>query len=267
MFLPMSCTSPLTVAISDLAALRSPRPGPGLFLLHEGLQVGDRLLHHARALDDLRQEHLAGAEQVADDVHAVHQRPFDDVERLVGLLARLLGVGVDEVDDALHERVRQPLLDGAVAPGVLPLPLAAGAVPLNFVGEGDEALGGVGAAVEQDVLDELEQVLGNLFVDAELPGVDDAHVQAGLDGVVEKRRVHRLAHGVVAAERERDVAETPPLTLRAGERGLDDPRGLDEIDGVVVVLLDAGGDGEDVGVEDDVGRVEADFIDKDLVSP
>jgi hypothetical protein len=46
-----------------------------------GNQVRDRLLHHARRLDHLRQEHLAGAEEVADDVHAVHQRPFDHRQR------------------------------------------------------------------------------------------------------------------------------------------------------------------------------------------
>ena len=85
--------------------------GRALLRLHERLEVGDRLLHHARALDDLRQEHLAGAEQVADDLHAVHQRPFDDVERPRVLLPRLLDVRLDEVDDAVDERVREPLLD------------------------------------------------------------------------------------------------------------------------------------------------------------
>jgi hypothetical protein len=48
------------------------------------LEIGHGLLHHARGLHHLRQEHLAGAEQVTDDIHAVHQRPFDDVERLRG---------------------------------------------------------------------------------------------------------------------------------------------------------------------------------------
>jgi hypothetical protein len=50
-------------------------PGGALlpfFLVHVGQQVGDRLLHHARRLDHLRQEHLARAEQVADHVHAIH---------------------------------------------------------------------------------------------------------------------------------------------------------------------------------------------------
>jgi len=38
---------------------------------------------------------------------------------------------------------------------------------------------------------------------------------------------------------------------------LDPLRGLDEVDGVVVVLVDPRGDGEDVGVEDDVLRRES----------
>ena len=31
--------------------------------------------------DHLRQEHLAGTKEVADDVHAIHQRAFDDLQR------------------------------------------------------------------------------------------------------------------------------------------------------------------------------------------
>ena len=87
MFLPMSWTSPLTVAIKirprvlcSCASLPFAEPLPaaaaaglGLFGLHERGQVSDGLLHDPRALDDLGQEHLARAEQVADDVHAVHQ--------------------------------------------------------------------------------------------------------------------------------------------------------------------------------------------------
>jgi hypothetical protein len=66
--------------------------------------------------------------------------------------------------------------------------------------------------------------------------------------------VHRLAHGVIAAEREREVADAArDLGTRAAL--LDEPRRLDEADGVVVVLLDARRDSEDVRVEDVVGRL------------
>ena len=50
-----------------------------LLFLHERHEIGDRLLHHPRRLDHLRQKHLARAEQIADDVHASHQRALDDV--------------------------------------------------------------------------------------------------------------------------------------------------------------------------------------------
>ena len=58
---------------------------------------------------------------------------------------------------------------------------------------------------------------------------------------------------------ENETFDTPPETLRLRQVCLDPPRRVDEIDRVVVVLLDAGGDGEDVRVEDDVLGGEADF--------
>ncbi len=50
-----------------------------------------------------------------------------------------------------------------------------------------------------------------------------------------------------------------------GQVGFDPARGVDEVVRVVVVLLHAGGDGEDVGVEDDVLGRKADLVDKDAV--
>ncbi len=86
----------------------------------------------------------------------------------------------------------------------------------------------------------------------------------GPDGVVEEHRVDRLAHRVVAAERERHVAHAAgDLGVRQGL--LDLAGGFDEVDAVVVVFLDAGGDGEDVGVEDDVFRREAHLFGEYLV--
>jgi hypothetical protein len=48
---------------------------------------------------------------------------------------------------------------------------------------------------------------------------------------------------------------------------LDEPRRLDEVHRVVVMLFDAGGDGEDVGVEDDVLGRHADLLGQQLVRP
>ena len=129
------------------------------------------------------------------------------IESGCGYFCRASSVScLDEVDDAVHQRVRQPLLDRRRCATSRSNSFFFAAA-LHALGELHQPLGGVGPAVEQDVLDELEQVLRDVLVDGELAGVDDAHVQAGVDGVVEERRVHRLAHHVVAAEREREVAD------------------------------------------------------------
>ena len=205
MFLPMSWTSPLTVAMTIRPFGSRPRPG-SLLGLDERDEVGDGLLHDPGALDDLGQEHLAGAEQVADDVHAVHQRPLDDLDRAVGGEPRLLGVLDDEGVDALDERVGQALVTGSDAPGEGVAAGAARALVAGVaVGDGEQPLGGVGAAVQHEVLDELAQLGLDVVVDRQRAGVDDAHVHPGPDRVVQEDRVDRLADRVVAAERERDV--------------------------------------------------------------
>ena len=105
---------------------------------------------------------------------------------------------------------------------------AAAALPFDRLGVLDQPLGRVGPAVEQHVFDQLLQLRLDLLVHRELPGVDDAHVQAGLDRVVQERRVHRLADDVVAAERERHVRHAAG-DVRAGAGCLDPRDRLDEL--------------------------------------
>jgi len=94
------------------------RDRAAFFLLHERREVGDGLLHHAGGFHDLGEKHFAGAEEVADHAHAVHQRAFDDGDRSLVFLQRLGGVGFDEDVDAFHHGVLQAGLDGRVAPGI-----------------------------------------------------------------------------------------------------------------------------------------------------
>src|SRR5690606_26760687 len=124
------------------------------------------------------------------------------------------------------------------------------AVAAVALGQGQQVFGGLRAAVEDHVLDRIPQLRGQFVIDRELAGVDDAHAQPGGDGVVEKDGVDRLAHPVVAAKRERDVAD-PARGQTAGQVVADPAHRLDEFDRVAVVFLDAGGDGEHIGIEYD----------------
>ena len=199
----------------DHAAVVDRAPAGGPLGLHERLEMGDRALHDAGALDDLGQEHLAGAEQVTDRAHARHQRPLDDVDRAPVGDPRFFGVVLDEIDDAVDQRVLEPPLDGLVAPGEIRSAL--GGLAGDGLGEAQQALGGVGAAIEDHVLGEVAKLGVELLVHAELAGVDDAHVHARGDGVVQERRVHGLAYDVVAPEAEAQVRDPAgDLDARAG---------------------------------------------------
>ena len=77
------------------------------FFLNKRDQVRHRLLHHPRRLHHLWEEHFALAEQITNDVHAVHQRPFDHLNRPAALVGNVLtgqfGVFGDEFGNAMHQ--------------------------------------------------------------------------------------------------------------------------------------------------------------------
>src|SRR5690606_39223530 len=139
-----------------------------------------------------------------------------------------------------------------------------GTVAPVFLGDFQQRLGGTGMLVEDHVLDAVTQAQRNLVVDFQLAGVDDAHVQAVFNRVIQEYRVDCLAHRVVATERKRHVGYTAG-GQRIGEVVANPGHGLDEVHGVVVVFLNTGGHGKDVGIENDVFRRETDLIDQNIV--
>src|SRR5205823_2961140 len=100
----------------QLAARFVHRPGFQTFRFHERQQVRHRLFHDAGTLYDLRQKHLARAEQIADDVHAVHERTFDELERPFVQVPGFLHILVDEIRDAIDEGMGKAFGDRGVAP-------------------------------------------------------------------------------------------------------------------------------------------------------
>ena len=177
--------------------------------------------------------------------------------------SRFLHVGFDVVGDAEDECVRQAFFHRPFAPGEIGfLPFLA--VAAMTLGQRQQAVGRVRAAVEHHVFAGLAQLGINVVINGDLPGIDDAQVHSGRDGVIEKYRVHRLAQPLIAAERERQVRYTA-RDVGMREALPDRACRFDEGDAVAVVLLHAGGDGEDVRVDDDVLRREADAVDEDVV--
>src|SRR5436190_1497839 len=86
-------------------------------------------------------------------------------------VSRILCAVLDVVDDRVHERVRQSLLDGRVPPREIDLALHPFALHGGRVL--DEPLRRIGAAVEDHVLDALAQLGLDVLVGGELARVDD----------------------------------------------------------------------------------------------
>jgi hypothetical protein len=187
----------------DLAGALAFAHSVGVFLrFHEGQEVGHGLLHHAGRFDDLRQEHFAGAKKISDDIHPVHQRAFDHMKRTGRGEPRFLGVYFDMLGDAIDEGMRQALLDRPASPGEILHLRFLRRRALESLGQGQQPFRRILAAIEDHILARFAQFRLDRFIDGELAGIDNPHVHAALDGVIEKHGMHRFADRLVAAKRE-----------------------------------------------------------------
>ena len=85
----------------------------------------------------------------------------------------------------MDERMRQPLRHRPFAPGEIGF-LLLDAMAAEALGERQQPLRRVGTPVEDDVLAGLAQLGIEIVIDRHLAGIDDAHIHAGLDGMIEK---------------------------------------------------------------------------------
>ena len=212
MFLPMSCTSPLTVA-STILPFDEAWSRPSFSCSMNGIRWATACFITRADFTTCGRNILPEPNRSPTTFMPSISGPSITASGRGALEPRFLDVGGDEIGDAVHQRVRQPLLHRPFAPGEIGLLLLL-AVTAMALGEREQPLGRVGAAVEHDVLAGVAQLRIEIVVHRDLAGIDDAHIHAGGDGVIEEHRVHRLAHRLVAAEREREVRDA------AGDMGV-----------------------------------------------
>ena len=83
---------------------------------------------------------------------------------------------------------------------------------------------------------------------------------------IQKRGVHRFANTIIASERKLDVADATAESLHRADL-LDSTNRFNEVDGVIVVLLDSRGHGQDVRIEDNVLGGESRPVRSAVVGP
>ena len=116
------------------------------------------------------------------------------------MLAGFLGIGFDEGIDTLDQGMFQAFGDRPRTPFLLLFRHSGAAVPLILWSDFQQAFGSIRATVENHILDPLAQFSRNLFVDRQLPGIDDAHIHACTNSVIQEYRVNRLTHRIVTPE-------------------------------------------------------------------
>ena len=168
----------------------------------------DGFFHDARGFDDLGQEHLAAAKQVADDIHPVHQRPFDHLNRATPCLLnrepRFFSVVNHMRVDAFDKRMFEPLIDLPAAPFGLSL-FHRRINPTIFLGERDEIVGGFVFTVKDYILARIAQGGFDIVINIELTCVHNRHIKPNGDRVIKEHAVHRAAHSFITPETERQV--------------------------------------------------------------
>ena len=170
------------------------------FCVHVRQQVGDGLFHHACGFDHLGQEHFSLTKQITDHIHAVHQRTFDDMQRLLCGKSCCLGVFFYIICYTLDERMFQPFVDIPLAPFRVFFNFCGASVPRILAGDFQQAFSGIFTAIEYDVFYTLTQGCGNIFINSQLPCINDTHVHAILDGVIQEHGMNGFAYRVVATK-------------------------------------------------------------------
>ena len=131
----------------DLAAAAARSRG-----FHQRFEKCDGLFHHSCRLDDLWQKHLAAAEQITNDVHAVHEWSLDQLQRSLDGLKCFSGIGLDVIGNSLNQCMLEPFENGQFSPGFLFLDIALARIAISFC-DLDKAFGRVRVTVQNDVLD------------------------------------------------------------------------------------------------------------------
>src|SRR5262245_27374701 len=228
--------------------------------LHELLQVVDRGLHRLGTLQHERQLHLAAAEQVADDLHAVEQDLVDDLQRPVAL-QRLVEVLLDADLVAVDDAPLQPLLDRQ-----LHLVLALAEVDALAAGEALDEREQRVVARAPTVPDQVERDLAVLLVELvdrhDLAGVHDRGVETVPDRFGEVHRVQDLPR--VRVEAEADVRQAED-GADAGDVLLDELDAAQRLHAGVARRLVARPDREGQRVEDQVAGAQAVAVHDDVV--
>src|SRR5690606_21462545 len=114
-----------------------------------------------------------------------------------------------QLGEGFDERVHYTSAHGPAAPlGLSGVRAVHGVAAAVLFRQGEHALGAVVAAVKHHVFHRIAQFSGQVVINRQLSGVNDAHVHTVADGVIEEHGVNGFTYRIVTPEGEGDVRHT-----------------------------------------------------------
>ena len=148
--------------------------------------------------------------------HAVHERATDDIHCAAILCNSLIKVLGKVIAHTLHKSHFQALFERGLAPCLGSCRLHARSLFLEFGSKRYEAFRGIGITIEHNIFHDCTKFRWDIFVLHRCLRIHDTHVHSRRYGMIEKHRMQRLAHIVVATEREGEVAHSA-TDMRTGK--------------------------------------------------
>ena len=235
------------------------------------LQELDCLLHGACRFHHLRQKHLSFAEESSYLVHTFHQGSRYNIDRLLSGIDQLLQRSCQTRRYSFQQTVFKHILRGVsyFFPNCRRLfsgrsRRCLGAEQFRMLRHYRQMLSCIGGCI-QDTFDNSQTQGGrNRFVRKFGCRIKNRHIHALRYGKVKENGMHTFAQHIVTAESEREIrqAATHTGTLQI----IMNPTGCpDKIGCIVVVLCHSCGNGQHIGIEDDVVRIETDLLGKQRI--
>ncbi len=107
------------------------------------------LFHDTCTFDHLWQKHAPVTKQVTHHVHAIHQRTFDNVQRLRAIQSGFLGILLDVGIDTLDQCVLQPVFNRSLPPRLIDC--LGFTYTLKSLSQFEQTVGRVLTAIQYDV--------------------------------------------------------------------------------------------------------------------
>ena len=131
-------------------------------------------------------------------------------------------------------------------------------------GKINQSFSGVFSTVEQDIFDKFQQIFWNFLVDIQHAGVNNSHVETGVNRVIQKSGVHCFTDRIITPERKGNVAHST-TDQRSRTAFFNLFYCFNESHRIVVVFLHSSGHSQNIRIKNNIVRRKSNVFGQQLI--